>query len=369
MALKQINNSVVEHATHLAFYENLFPQLKHIEGKGVNERFLNPDDPTTCNSIDIPRLLPIKGHFRTLGSSNNGGFRNTRNADGGYVNDSVYYTIQLNHVFDESTSLPYSLITSNAVDFAAAVNANITSSFAQTLNAYTWATQLVQFAKDTTAVADGVVAWTGSTTAASAFTSANALLTEGDMSIGLRSVPADRRQAFVSTKFDGALKSMYSTNASDLAVQINATGFVNPYGLTESKRVDSRTGLAGLYDGVVLTLITKAEMGDVKEYLGNVEGVNTLIDTIEGIIVYGDATIRGVAGPHIAVNNDPYNYGSRVFAPYAKFGVGVLSGKTVKLIVSTAWTATNLTTMKGASLVDGVSAIGDGTNYSKQSNI
>lgn len=371
MALKIVNNSVVEHATHLAFYENIFPQLKHLEGKGVNERFLTEGDPRSCNEIDIPRMLPIKPHYRTLGAVSNGGFKNTRNTTGGYVNDSVFYSVTLNHVFDEVVSLPYTLIASNAVDFAGAINSNITSSFAQTLNAFTWASQIYAMAQVVTA--DDVTVWDKTTTAAAAFTDANALLTEGDMSIGVRSVPADRRQAFISTKFNSAIKSMYSTNASDLAVQINATGFVNPYGLSEGKRVDTRTGLCGLYDGVVMTLITKAEMSDVADILGisnDTTAAKTLFDEIEGFIVYGDATIRGVAGPAIEVHDDAYAYSTKVFAPFAKFGVGVLSGKSVKVISNKAWTATDIATLKSkVSIADGLSAVGDGTNYSSQEKI
>ena len=54
MALAQVNGNVVEHASLLAFYENYFPQIKHIEGKGVSERYITDQDPKKVNEIDIP---------------------------------------------------------------------------------------------------------------------------------------------------------------------------------------------------------------------------------------------------------------------------------------------------------------------------
>lgn len=366
MALKFLDNAVIEQATCLAFYENLFPQLKHIEGKGVNQKFLAEGDPTRANSIDIPRVLPIKPHYRTLGASNNGSWKNEENRKGGKVIESTFYTVALNHVFDEAQSLPYTLISSNAVDFSNAVNSILTDSFAQTLNAFTWASQLYKFFQDNAKVDDAVFYYSGSN-ASSVFTDANASLSEGDLSIGAAAIPADKRQAFISNSYNSALKSQYSTNAADLAVMINSTGFINPFSQNEDRRVDTRTGLAGIYDGVVMTTITKNEMGYVEEILGAGDTEKALLDAICGIIVYGDATIRGVVGPSIQVKEDPAQYATKIFTPYAKFGVGVLSGKTIKLITSTKYTDANLTTLKGLKIADGLSSVGDGSTYSSQS--
>lgn len=367
MALTIENLNIVEGLTHKAFYENLFPKLKHIDGKGVAESFLATTDPKSCNTISVPRVLPVKPNYRTLGASNNGGWKNTKNYNGGAVIESTTYDIVLNHVFDENTELPYTLVTSNAVTFNNSINSAIVDCFASTLNVFTWASQLYAFFKDNSTVADSVYTYGGSVTASSAFVDANASLSNGDLSIGALSIPFDKRQAFVSTKLNSAIKAQYATNASDLATMINATGFINPFTQTEDKRVTADTGLCGLYDGVVMTLITTPEYSMVLDCLGASGNVKTLLANVEGFIVYGGATIRGVAGPDIEVGTDPYQHGSLVFKPYAKFGVGVLSGKTIKLITSSALTAENLATIKaGISIADGLSSVGDGSTYAKR---
>ncbi len=368
MALTVEQCNVVEGLTHKAFYENLFPKLKHIDGKGVTDSFLATTDPTSCNTISVPRILPTKPNYRTLGASNNGGYRNTKNYNGGSLVESTYFDIALNHIFDENTVLPYTLIASNEVVFKNAITSSITDCFASTLNVFTWASQLYKFFQDNSAVADSVFTYDGSTvTAAQAFNNANASLSNGDLSIGALSIPVDQRQAFVTTTLNSAIKSQYSTNASDLATMINATGFINPFSQVEGKRVDTETGLCGLYDGVIMTLITAPEYSMVLECLSATGTVATLLGYVQGILVYGGATLRGVAGPDIEVANDNDQYHTLVFKPFAKFGVGVVSGKSIKLITNKALTADNLATIKaGISVADGLSSVGDGSTYAKR---
>lgn len=366
MALTIQDRNIIETATHKAFYENVFPKLKHIEGKGVVEKFLATDDPTRCNEISVPRVLPTKPNFRKLGASNNGGWLNEHNYNGGSIVESTVYNILLNYIFDETTELPYSLVTSNDVDFKNALQSSIIDCFATTINTFTWASQLSKFFADSTDTSSIYVYDGTKVTAAQAFCDANADLSNGCIEIGAFAVPYDKRQAFVSTKLNSALKSQYSTNASDLAVMINATGFVNPFTQTEGKRVDSSTGLCGLYDGVVMTLWTTAEIENVKSCLGASGTTSTAIDKIQGMIVYGDATIRGVAGVNVEVNEDPVQYKSLIFKPYAKFGVGVLSGKSIKLIASTAITSDELTALKKLAVADCLESDGDGESYAKR---
>lgn len=373
MALAQLNGNVVEHASLLAFYENYFPQIKHIEGKGVTERYITDQDPKKVDSIDVPRILPMKAHARKIGGASNGGWINTRNAQGGYSPEAVFYTVALNRVFDEDVLLPYTLLTSSKLEFKTAVNKIITDSFAQTINGYTWAGQFKKFFDDNTAVADSVFVYNGTTvTACKAFQDANSKFLDGDMSIGALAIPSDEKQAFISPALNTAMKDSYATNGANLAIQINATGFLNPFTQAESTRVDTRTGLLGMYDGVVLTLFNKEERSLVYEILGltvSDTDEKTILDKIQGMIVYAGTTVRGVAGLSLEVNKDPYNNGTYIFAPYAKFGVGVLSGKSIKMIANDTITDANLATVKAKiAIADVLSAVGDGTNYSSQSH-
>jgi hypothetical protein len=373
MALAQLNGNVVEHASLLAFYENYFPQIKHIEGKGVTERYITDQDPTKVDSIDIPRLLPMKAHARKIGGASNGGWINTRNANGGYSPEAVFYTVQLNRVFDEDVLLPYTLLTSSKLEFKTSVNKVITDSFAQTINGYTWAGQFKKFFDDNAVSAGAVFTYNGTTvTACKAFQDANSTFLDGDMSIGALAISSEEKQAFISPALNTAMKDSYATNGANLAIQINATGFMNPFTQSQSARVDTRTGLLGLYDGVVLTLFNNEERKLVYEILGLTSSDTdelAILNKIQGMIVYAGTTVRGVAGLSLEVNKDPYNNSTYVFAPYAKFGVGVLSGKSIKMIANGDITDANLATVKAKiAIADVLSAVGDGTNYSTQSH-
>ena len=370
MALTIQDRNVIETATHKAFYENIFPKLKHIDGKGVAESFLATDDPTKCNEISIPRVLPIKPNYRRLGAINgsNAGWLNKNNYNGGSIIESAYFNVALDYIFDENTELPYTLVTSNDLVFKNAVNSVITDCFAGTLNTITWANQIMKSIEDMSDVSEFYVYDGTKVTASQAFLDANSDLSNGDLSIGAKSIPYDKRQAFISTNMNKAIKSQYSTNASDLAVMINATGFVNPYTQAESKRVDMSTGLCGLYDGVIMTLWTTSELEDVYVCLGaTTKGKETALAAlkkVQGMIVYGDATIRGVAGVAVEVGEDPSQYKTLVFKPYAKFGVKALSGKSNKLIASGTISSDELTALKTLAVADELVSGGDGVNYS-----
>jgi hypothetical protein len=369
MALVLKNGFDVDHATSLVIYENLFPSIKHIAGKGVTEKYVN-GDVSKADSVDVMRVLPKKPNYRKLGAQSNGGWHNTNNAQGGYSPESVHYTVEVNHVFDEDTSIALSQLMETKISFREIVNKNITDCFATTLNCFTWATQLYGYIQ--TATATDQTTYGGSVTAAKAFQDAVAQLANGDMSIGAMFIQPQDCQAFIKPSLNAELKSQYATNASDLAVQINATGFINPFSQREDTRVDYRTGLLGLYDGVVMTSINGAEMEIVEEILGLKSTDTTelaLMDNIQGIVVYGGATLRGVVGPNIEANKDPFTNGGVVLAPFAKFGVAQLSGKSVKLITSTALTTQNIAALKAKfALADGMSSAYTGADRKYSSN-
>ena len=186
-----------------------------------------------------------------------------------------------------------------------------------------------------------------------AFIKANAALTKGVPQIGAMVVPAGARQAFITSDFNADMKSQYSSNASEAAAQINATGYMNPFTQTESVRINESTGLCGMYDGVGLYLLNESTKAIVYIYLGVAGTANdadsTLaacrasLDKIAGFIVYGAGTCRGIAvAPTITVSPEPYNAQMVVIAPLMKMGVDVLHGASIKVITNAALTATEI---------------------------
>lgn len=358
MAFVTKNGFDVEKGSSLVVFENLMPSLKHIAGKGVTENFITKDDVTKMDTIDITRILPKKINYRKLGATTNGNYLNEKNWHGGSQPQSTHYTVDLSYLFDEDSIIPYSMTTETPVQFEKIINKNITDCLAQTMNAFTWANQYKAFFDDNTAVTRNVFVYDANTTPARAFVKANAAL-QSDKSIGAFTIPVEERQAFISPDFNADLKSQYATNASEAAAQINATGYINPFTKQEGKRIDARTGVCGLYDGVVMTQMNDIEKENVYEVLGVSDNstVCGLLDKIAGFIVYGGATLRGFATQGVQANADPYQANSIVLKPYSKFGCATLSGKSMKVIASDTLTDENLATIKAAiSIADNVSS-------------
>ena len=139
-------------------------------------------------------------------------------------------------------------------------------------------------------------------------------------------------------------------NASEASARILATGFMNPFSGQETARIDSRTGLCGMYDGVGLYLLNESTKAIVYIYLGvagtsndadtTLVACRSALDKIAGFIVYGAGTCRGIAvAPTITVSPEPYNAQMVVIAPLMKMGVDVLHGASIKVITNAALTA------------------------------
>ena len=102
MAFVTLNGYDVEHASSLLVYENLFPEIQHINGKGCIDSFTKTADVDSITYIDVMRVLPYMPRFRKIGSSNNGKWHNQNN-EGGYNNapQSRHFTIHVDLFYDE----------------------------------------------------------------------------------------------------------------------------------------------------------------------------------------------------------------------------------------------------------------------------
>lgn len=376
MAFEQINDFSVQHASQMLIYENLFPLIQHINGKGVTDTYTKEADVRRVNKIDVLRVLPYIPNFRKLGSSNNGDYGNHLNGNGKNAPQSEYYTVDVDLFFDRSVPIPATMTLSNPTDFKSVVMRNIVESITLGINSITYAKQLLgffrlgdNFAKAYTgALADltstdiesaevdsAVYQYTtgSKTEATDAFLEANSSLNDGVPEIGAYVIPASERQGFISTKLNVLMKGQYEQNASESSARILATGFINPFTDSESKRVDERTGLCGMYDGVDLYMFNKVSRKFAYSALGlytttssnaTVKGeVIALLDHLQGYIVYGAGTLRGIVAPTVEANKDPYNAGTIILAPLCKVGCECLHGGTIKVIVDgrtesgTAW--------------------------------
>jgi hypothetical protein len=104
---------------------------------------------------------------------------------------------------------------------------------------------------------------------------------------------------------------------------------------------------------------------------GNLPAVRALLDRFEGMIVYGAGTCRGIVGPSVEANPNPY-FGGVYILPRMKVGVEVLHGGTIKLIVNAGadlanmWTAENIAMIMNTvkfTAIDGVGVTGNTAGF------
>lgn len=388
MAFTTVNGFDVEHASSMLVYENLFPEIQHINGKGCIDKYTKTEDVESITYIDVMRVLPYAPRFRQLGALNNGAYHNKKN-EGGYGNapQSTHYTIPVDLIYDEGVSITQAQIYANPIALKQVVLAQLVKTAGLAINVITYAKQIEAFFRngdnfdkalthDKGSIVQGditdaelasavfsydpAVAGLNAGSPTLAYQKANAELDDGIVEIGALVIPRDERQAFITPQLNTLMKGQYAQNASEASARILATGFINPFNNAEGKRIDERTGLAGMYDGVDMFIFNKTTRKFVYVALGiagtaddtaeTITAVRGLLDKLEGFIVYGAGTCRGIVGPSITANPNVY-FGGVYILPKMKVGVEVLHGATIKAIVNagtslaSAWSKANIATI------------------------
>lgn len=412
MAFQTVKGYDVEHASSLLVYENLFPEIQHINGKGVTDKYTPSNDVESVMYIDVMRVLPYAPRFRQIGGANNGAYHNA--ANNGYANapQSQHYTIPVDLFYDEGVPITSSQIYANPVALKAVVLAQLVKTAGMAINIITYAKQIEGFfrngdnfdkakthskgsieAADVTAdeIAEAVYGYDPAAVGSAAnsptmkFISANGSLSDGIPEIGALTVPSDERQAFVSPAFNVLMKGQYMQNASEASARILATGFINPFTQSESARIDSRTGMCGMYDDVDCFMFNKVTRQFVYVALGiagtsndaaaDLAACRASLDKIGAIIVYGAGTCRGIVGPTVEANPNTY-YGGVYILPKMKVGVECLHGATIKMVINagagatSGWLAADIaklmnkltfTPIDGVTIKGNVAGFNDGT--------
>ena len=257
MAYVSLMGYDVEHYSSKLVYENLFPEIQHINGKGVTDKYTPTKDVEKVTLIDVMRILPYAPRFRKLGGTNNGAWHNGQNTGYNNAPQSEHYTIPVDLIYDEGVAVTKTIADSNPVDLKTIVLTQIVKAAALSINVITFAKQIEGYFRDSftstgstaTEVAEAVFAGDSTYAAptagsyADAFIAANSELTKGIPTLGAFIVPMEERQAFVTPEFDRVVKRQYMNNASEAATKILATGFINPFTNAEGTRIDVRTGL------------------------------------------------------------------------------------------------------------------------------
>lgn len=364
MAYVALNGFDVEHASSLLVMENLFPAIQHINGMGVTDKYTKTSDIENVTLIDVMRVLPYAPRFRKLGAVNNGAWSNAKNDGRSNAPQSVHYTIPVDLIYDEGVPITRTIAESNPIQLQSIVMKQVVEAAALSINVVTYAKQIEGWLenyddstgalKDATNYsdfgADETLAANVSGSYADAFIEANGVLTDGVKSIGAFVVDVNERQAFASTKFNRIMKRQYMTNASTPATRMLSNGVINPFNDTEAIRINEKTGYLGVYDGVDIFLFNSTVKNFVYYALGLTASDTTeiaLLDKIACMIVYANATVRGIVGPTVEVNPNVY-YGGAYLLPKLKMGVEVVAPDGIKIVVDDAngFTAANILALK-----------------------
>jgi hypothetical protein len=364
MAYVTRNGFDVEHASSLLVMENLFPAIQHINGMGVTDKYTKTSDIENVTLIDVMRVLPYAPRFRQLGATNNGAWSNAKNDGRSNAPQSQHYTIPVDLIYDEGVPVTKTIAESNPIQLQAIVMKQVVEAAALSINVVTYAKQIEGWLKnydDTTGAlkdatnysdfgADDSLAANVQGSYADAFINANGVLTDGVKSIGAFVVDVNERQAFATTKFNRIMKRQYMTNASTPATHMLSNGVLNPFNDTEAIRINEKTGYLGVYDGVDIFLFNSTVKKFVYDALGLTASDTTeiaLLDKIACMIVYANATVRGIVGPTVEVNPNVY-YGGAYLLPKLKMGVEVVAPDGIKMIVDAAngFTAANILALK-----------------------
>lgn len=401
MAFVQVNAYSVEQASSKVVYENLFQEIQHINGRGCVDTYTPADQIDRVNSIDVKRILPYAPRFRKLGAAANGAYHNSKNV-GGFGNSpqSEFYSIPVDLYYDEGVAITDVQEYSSATELESRVMTQIVKTAGLSINVVTYAKQIEGFfragdnfdkagnhtqgstvAADVLAseIADAVYGYdpadkNGATSIAQAIINANASLDDGIIEIGAMACPVDERQGFLTPKAGAALFGQYLNNASNQSVAILGAGFINPFTGAEGNRINSRTGMMGDYNGVPFFQFVSTTRKFVYVALGilgtaddtQTASIRAILDKMQGMIVYGAGTLRGIVGPSVSANVNPY-FGGMYILPRLKMGVECIHGATIKLLVdagtslANAWTASDIADlMNGLTFtpIDGVTVTG-----------
>ena len=362
MAYVTLNGFDVEHASSLLVMENLFPAIQHINGMGITDKYTKTNDIENVTLIDVMRVLPYAPRFRKLGAVNNGGWANVQNNGRSNAPQSVHYTIPVDLVYDEGVPVTRTIAESSPIQLQQIVMKQVVEAAALSINVVTYAKQIMGWLDNFDNLGalidannlsvfsiDSTLAPNVTGSYADGFIEANSVLTDGVKSIGAFVVPMEERQAFVTAKFDRIMKRQYMQNASTPATHMLSNGVINPFNDTEAIRINEKTGYLGVYDGVDLFLLNATVKKFVYYTLGLTDSDTTeiaLLDKIQGIIVYANATVRGIVGPTVEANPNVY-YGGVYLLPKLKMGVEVVAPDGIKVLADNGLTAANIVTLKG----------------------
>lgn len=329
-----VNNTATQVLAAKQIKENIFMQLVHKNGYGVNQV-----EEVNASTVRLFKPVKIDINAREIGSGNNGGFFNNANA---IVTQVSEYDLNLLYVFDGNVDIPEVQQDMVAINLFDGATKNLGGRCATEINASTIAAQLaVKYnAADTANAWTGLAVEIGTGDKANydAFLAASTLLDDGDEANGIQSFPFDEREVIMRPSYRASLLGANGVivGGSNYAQSMLAKGAVSP---------DAKKEWGTMYVGELDLTPCYVAPAALWKRAGAWVGSETAFDATEAIVCAASATDRGISTQdYIKVIDSPNGAGKRL-QPKTRWGINVCYPKGIVPIVKngTAAPAAQLT--------------------------
>lgn len=307
-----VNNTATQVLAAKQVKENIFVDLIHKEGKGINQQ-----EETNVTTLRMFKVKPTKADARTVGAGKNGGFFNSADAE---VSEVVEYDLNLLYLYDKNYDIPEVQQDLCPVNVFDNTTKNIGGRIATEINASTLAHQLVERynAAKTAAKWDNIAVLLASSGGYyKAIQEAGTLLDDGDEDNGIQAFPFEERQVIMRPTFRAQLLNDKGVllGGSNYAQSMLAHGAVSP---------DARKEWGNMYcgeiDGMPCYIAAKALWNRASEWVGSTK---TAFDDTQAIVCAASATDRGISGQdYIKIIDSPTGAGKRL-QPKTRWGINV----------------------------------------------
>ena len=317
-----VNSTATQVLAAKQIKENIFMQLVHRNGYGVNQV-----EETNASTVRLFKPVKIDLNARKLGGGTNGGFFNSADAVTTQVTE---YDLNLLYVFDGNVDIPEVQQDMVAINLFDGATKNLGGRCATEINASTIAEQLaVKYNAADTANAWtglGIVMDSGEGAEYKAFLDASTMLDDGDPDNGVQAFPFDERQVIMRPSFRAALmgKNGVLIGGSNYAQSMLAKGAVSP---------DAQKEWGTMYVGEIDLTPCYVAPAAIWSRAGEWAGSATAFAATEAIVCAASATDRGISTQdYIKVIDSPNGAGKRL-QPKTRWGINICYPKGIVPII------------------------------------
>lgn len=324
-----VNNTATQVLAAKQVKENIFMELLHRNGKGVNQI-----EETNASTVRMFKPTQLTDSARTLGAATNGGFFNNGTISASQVTE---YDLNLLYVYDQAVDIPEVQQDMCPINLFDNVTKNLGGRIATEINASTFALQLAEkynAGKAATKWDDLAIVLAETPDYYGSYLDASSLLDNGDEANGVQSFPFEEREFLMTSGFRRGLMSSKGVlvGGSNYAQSMLAKGAVSP----EDKK-EFGSMYIGEIDLVPCYLVPSAIWARANIWAGGTAASNKFAG-VQGVLCAAQATDRGISTQdYIKVIDSPVGAGKRL-QPKTRWGVNITYSKGIVPILANGTT-------------------------------